>query len=51
MGIEFREGSLSITPTCDATIVKGMVFNVNIGLTGLINKVSFSRDESYSGLL
>ena len=34
MGIEFREGSLSITPNCDARAAKGMVFNVNIGLSG-----------------
>jgi nucleosome binding factor SPN SPT16 subunit len=39
MGIEFREGSLSITPSCHAIAAKGMVFNVNIGLSGLINKV------------
>jgi nucleosome binding factor SPN SPT16 subunit len=34
MGIEFREGSLSITPTCDSKVTKGMIFNVNIGLSG-----------------
>jgi nucleosome binding factor SPN SPT16 subunit len=39
MGIEFREGSLSITPSCHAIAAKGMVFNVNIGLSGLVNKV------------
>ena len=38
MGIEFREGSLSITPTCHAKATKGMIFNVNIGLSGLVNK-------------
>lgn len=38
MGIEFREGSLSITPNCDARAAKGMVFNVNIGLSGIVNK-------------
>ncbi len=37
-GIEFREGSLMIAPNCDAVVKKGMVFNVNIGLTGLENK-------------
>ena len=26
MGIEFREGSLSITPTCDAIVKKGMTW-------------------------
>jgi nucleosome binding factor SPN SPT16 subunit len=39
MGIEFREGSLSITPSCHAIAAKGMVFNVNIGLSGLVNNV------------
>merc|ERR550532_3867232 len=38
MGIEFRESTLSITPSCDAVVRKGMVFNINIGLTGLTNK-------------
>lgn len=38
MGIEFREGSLSIAPNCDAIVKKGMVFNVNVGFTNLINK-------------
>ncbi len=41
MGIEFREGSLSITHTCHAVASKGMIFNVNIGLSGLVNKVSY----------
>jgi len=39
MGIEFREGCFSITPTCNAVAVKGMVFNVNIGFAGIVNKV------------
>ena len=38
MGIEFQEASLSIAPNCNAVAKKGMVFNVNLGLTGLINK-------------
>ena len=38
MGIEFREPSLSIAPNCQAVVKKGMVFNVNIGLSGLVNK-------------
>jgi hypothetical protein len=41
MGIEFREGSLSITPTCDAKAAKGMVFNVNIGLSGKTHSLFF----------
>lgn len=38
MGIEFKEASLSITSNCDVVVKKGMVFNVNIGFTGLHNK-------------
>ena len=38
MGIEFREPSLSIAANCNAVVKKGMVFNVNIGLNGLVNK-------------
>jgi hypothetical protein len=38
MGIEFREGSLTITPTCHAVATKGMIFNVNIGFSGIVNK-------------
>ena len=40
MGIEFREGSLVIGPNCDLKLKKGMVFNVNIGVTGLKEKSS-----------
>jgi nucleosome binding factor SPN SPT16 subunit len=38
MGIEFRDNTISIAHGCSAIAKKGMVFNVNIGLTGLINK-------------
>jgi len=38
MGIEFREGSLVIGPNCDMKAKKGMVFNVNVGMTDLSNK-------------
>ena len=37
MGIEFREPSLSIAPNCTATVKKGMVFNLNVGFSGLTN--------------
>jgi len=40
MGIEFREGSLVIGPNCDLKVKKGMVFNVNIGVTGIKEKSS-----------
>jgi len=38
MGIEFREPGLVIGPNCDQKVRKGMVFNVNVGVTGLENK-------------
>lgn len=38
MGIEFREGSLSIAPKSTAIAKKGMIFNVCVGLSGLENK-------------
>eukprot|EP00731_Ephydatia_muelleri_P026733 Em0018g833a len=37
MGIEFREGSLPIAPKCNLTVKKGMVFNINLGFSGLAN--------------
>merc|ERR1719245_1797881 len=38
MGIEFREGCLVIGPNCDLKAKKGMVFNVNVGVTGIAQK-------------
>lgn len=37
IGIEFRESSLLIGPKSTAVVKKGMVFNVNIGLSNLTN--------------
>ncbi|XP_034945405.1 FACT complex subunit spt16 isoform X2 [Chelonus insularis] len=37
MGIEFRESSLLIGPKTHAVAKKGMVFNVNVGLSNLTN--------------
>lgn len=37
-GIEFRESSLLIGPKTTTVLRKGMVFNVNVGLSGLENK-------------
>jgi len=49
MGIEFREPSLSIAPNCTATLKKGMVFNLNVGLSGLTNnQASDSKGKSVS---
>lgn len=38
MGIEFRESSLLIGEKTTAVLKKGMVFNVNLGFSGLSNK-------------
>ncbi|KAG8190381.1 hypothetical protein JTE90_022025 [Oedothorax gibbosus] len=38
MGIEFREGTLAITPKSTAVAKKGMVFSINIGFSGLQKK-------------
>lgn len=40
MGIEFREGTLTISPKCTATIEKGMTFNCHIGLSDLKNEAA-----------
>jgi len=40
MGIEFREGCLVIGPNCDLKVKKGMVFNVNVGVSGITQKGS-----------
>lgn len=38
MGIEFREAALSIAKDSQVKAKKGMVFNINIGFSGLTNK-------------
>ncbi|TRY61376.1 hypothetical protein TCAL_08430 [Tigriopus californicus] len=40
MGIEFREAALSIAKDSQVKAKKGMVFNINIGFSGLTNKSS-----------
>ncbi|XP_014244216.1 FACT complex subunit spt16 isoform X2 [Cimex lectularius] len=37
MGIEFKESSLAIAPKITATVIKGQVYNLNVGLSGLTN--------------
>lgn len=44
IGIEFRESSLIIGPKCDAVARKNMVFNVCVGLAGLINKDASEKE-------
>ena len=44
-GIEFRESSLVIGPKNSALVKKGMVFNINLGLSDLDNNES--NDDRY----
>lgn len=44
MGIEFRESSLLIGPKTHAVIRKGMVFNVNVGLSSLANSEATEKE-------
>ncbi|XP_054012467.1 FACT complex subunit spt16 isoform X2 [Hylaeus anthracinus] len=44
MGIEFRESSLLIGPKTHASVKKGMVFNVNVGLSNLINSEATEKE-------
>lgn len=43
-GIEFRESSLVIGPKTTASARKDMVFNVNVGLSGLTNKEASDKE-------
>ena len=38
MGLEFREASMLVSPKSDLVAVKGMVFNLNLGFSDLLNK-------------
>lgn len=44
MGIEFKESSLLIAPKTTAVAKKGMVFNLNIGLSNLENKEATDKE-------
>lgn len=44
MGIEFKESSLSIGPKASIVAKKGMVFNINIGLSNLQNKEASDKE-------
>lgn len=49
MGIEFRESSLLIGPKTSAVAKKGMVFNVNVGLSNLTNpEASDEKSKTYA---
>lgn len=44
MGIEFKESSLMIGPKTTAVVKKGMVFNLNLGLSNLTNSEAESKE-------
>lgn len=44
MGLEFRDNSLVIGPKCNAVIKKGMIFNINMGLSNLENKNATDKE-------
>lgn len=44
MGIEFRESSLVIGPKTHVVAKKGMVFNLNVGVSNLPNPESTDKE-------
>ncbi|XP_062500756.1 FACT complex subunit SPT16-like [Corticium candelabrum] len=49
MGIEFRESSLMISAKTTAVAQKGMVFNINLGFSGLTNAAAVDEaDKNYA---
>ena len=48
-GIEFREGSLLLSPKCHMPARRGMTFNISVGLAGLRNQQSeVSSGQTYA---
>lgn len=50
MGIEFRESSLMIAPKTTASVQKGQVYNLCIGLSGLKNKEGTDKESKIYAL-
>lgn len=50
MGIEFRESSLMIGPKTTATTRKGQVYNLNVGLSNLVNKDAKEKESKVYAL-
>ncbi|XP_066141627.1 FACT complex subunit spt16 [Euwallacea fornicatus] len=44
MGVEFKESSLIISPKSTAVLKKGMIFNLNLGLSNLTNKEASDKE-------
>jgi nucleosome binding factor SPN SPT16 subunit len=50
MGLEFRDNSLMIGPKCTAVLRKGMVFNLNMGLSNLTNREASDKEGKHIAL-
>lgn len=50
MGIEFRESSLMIAPKTTASVQKGQVYNLCVGLSGLTNKEGSNKETKVYAL-
>ncbi|XP_055626889.1 FACT complex subunit spt16 isoform X2 [Toxorhynchites rutilus septentrionalis] len=50
VGLEFRENSMIIGPKGAAVLKKGMVFSVNVGLSGLENKEASDKESKVYAL-
>ncbi|XP_065074027.1 FACT complex subunit spt16 [Ochlerotatus camptorhynchus] len=50
IGLEFRENSMIIGPKCAAVLKKGMVFSLNVGLSGLENKEASDKEAKVYAL-
>ncbi|VVC28157.1 Hypothetical protein CINCED_3A014976 [Cinara cedri] len=50
MGIEFRESSLMIAPKTTASVKKGQVYNLCVGLSGLTNKEGSNKETKLYAL-
>lgn len=50
MGIEFRENSLMIAPKTTASVQKGQVYNLCVGLSGLTNKEASNKETKVYAL-
>jgi nucleosome binding factor SPN SPT16 subunit len=45
MGLEFRDNNILIGPKCLAVLKKGMIFNINIGISGLEKKEAKEKED------
>ncbi|XP_055607733.1 FACT complex subunit spt16 isoform X2 [Uranotaenia lowii] len=50
MGLEFRENAVIVGPKCTAVLKKGMVFSINVGLSGMENKEASDKESKVYAL-